>query len=214
MMRRIILIFFLCHCLGEVMAQQSDIDLTQSPIIGISTKSDRKGSGFVIGCSKDSVYIVSAAHVFKGYQIGESANLYLPNVTKPIIATLSFIADVEEGDIAMLSAGIKNYCFNKILADDNPDFSKDIFFIQSLEEKRQIIPAESPAYIKKYIDSIGCFDFHMYGLEAGDSGSALFSDKENPSLIGMVITGYPSLAIPVSHIKEIIQKHFRNKWQL
>lgn len=217
MMREIILFSLLVLLGNSTFAQENNLLLVSNKsLVSIHGGESFTGSGFIIGASADSLYIVTASHVVAQVADNETklqAGLLLQNGFLP--AKILFDGK-EKLDFAVLSVkkpiGFK---WSRLGVNEKPSVEKPVGYV-CLRYPRAVRPAKIERYLFHIYDDF--YDFDMPEIKGGDSGGALFSLDEVPKIIGMIIDDSgddeKAVAIQIGAIKKIILKNLPGKWQL
>ncbi len=214
--RRTIGILLLNSLRLNAFAQNDNVDfLINSTGVELRTEDGAKGSGFIIGVAKDSIYIVTAKHVITNVKDKDRMFVKLFNEPGQYILTIKFISQDTMLDIALVAMKRQRYYpWNK------PDISEDLnsretLFFQHLNGGRELIGLAEESHLVSRSRTEKRYYLDINPVRPGDSGSALYKVGNGIYIVGMLIqSGETSCAIPITYIKKLIHTKFPDLWQL
>lgn len=182
-----------------------------------------EGSGFVVGSSPDSVYIVTAGHVLLEARAG--VQVWLEGGRAWVPAQVRYLRNQEEFDLGLLAVPARQYRWPRLTLYPGLTPDDDLCFLhlsltKSADETvgvdRQRLPAASQATMLAADHQAHTISFELAGVKPGDSGSALLVEAAGRVLVaGMILeNGDPNTALSIDFIRQTLQPLLGSRWQL
>ncbi|SFD17278.1 Trypsin-like peptidase domain-containing protein [Chitinophaga sp. CF118] len=211
------IIALLLACNAMCQLKLPDNKLYKSGVVSLNLASANSGgSGFIIGATEDSIYIITARHVVlraKEHALQITANIGDGNKLPVNILYMKDASDNQLDDIALCSAPLKKVHVGSYCSVSGAEPDTEVFFFRS-EAQKERIPVVENGTIESWEDENNrMFSIYLVGISPCDSGSALFS---NDGIVGMIIKEQSSYgyALSIDHIKDVITSWNKKYWQL
>lgn len=180
----------------------------------VTDEASTNGSGFVVGATDDSLFVVTARHVVmpNGKISPDIKVAFNDNVftNGNVLFVHSDTSDLY--DIALVGIRRKNEQLPRYSTIANITPGCDVFFYRSKGITR--LPGNDLGTIVNWEDEDHMmYSVYLAGIKGGDSGSALFSAK---GIVGMIIgqDRYYGSVLNINHIKKVISSWNDKYWQL
>jgi hypothetical protein len=172
-----------------------------------------QGAGFFCGSTKDSVYVITAAHVVRpAWQ--QNNEIWVSFSGDSTRASVLHCFDSSEViyDIAILSIPNRRWQSGSCLYVTANSNLNDLFFYRNGESKP--LPIITPAFFTSWeSDEHEAYSIYLPEIKKGDSGSGLFCNK---GLAGMIIDKFSpyGLVLSAGHIRNVVHKLYPGIWQI
>jgi hypothetical protein len=165
------------------------------------------GTGFIITRQGDSLYLVTAGHIFREYKQGAPIAVTLNDNADTLYAKLKMCHDPLNGDkedLAICSVLSKDYHYPVVLPLDTLQAHIPVFYFRNKH-----LYAESyknKQTLNTFSDSTHTYNIYMPYIEGGDSGGPVFTCGA-PRLAGIILKGDVDCEVlNISQIITIIKK--------
>jgi len=206
-------------CLSTLCGRAQDkgsSGLYRTAVAGVIINGGKQaGCGFVVGVTRDSLYIVTAHHVVRiaNTHVAEKIEVQLAGGEKlPARVLHTFTERSQQTDIALLGVAYAGYGKPAYCSINNPAPGFDVYFLKG--EERIKTPADEPGSIERWEDDDHqLYSIYLPEIKEGDSGSALFTRE---GIAGMVINTADVYArvLNITYVKQVVEKWGDNYWQL
>lgn len=164
------------------------------------------GTGFIAGRRGDSLYLVSAGHVFKYHTPGTPVKVILGNTTDTLEATQKIYRyDGYKEDLAVYTVSAKGYTYPELKPLDTLQAHIPVFYYH--HDHLYTESGDSDQILITMSDTIRSYKIYMPMVAGSDSGGPVFTCGPNPYLVGIIISGAASCEVfRISYILDMIKK--------
>lgn len=189
---------------------------------------EENGSGFVVGATADSVFIVTAGHVL--LQPTATVSVWLQGQPHPLPARIRYFSyNAETGpDLGLVAVAVLGYhpYWPAFSTDPSPD--DELWFVHNelaegsaaeagpVQLARTRMPRAGAGVLSSFSSAQHKLLFALHGVAPGDSGSALFATMcGEPVLVGMIIEkDRTQVAHDLNFIATTLRPLLGHRWML
>lgn len=170
------------------------------------------GTGFIVAKQGDTLYLVTAGHVLRKRLSDTSVNVTLGNREDTLQARVRLVRDPQKGDkedLALCTVLSKDYQYDKIPLLDTLSTGIPVFYYHNRD--LCAVVGDNEQLLITWNNEKHTYRVYMPGVEGGDSGGPVFTNRHDTRLSGIIISGDQSCEIlRISHILAIIRKELPN----